>query len=138
MSPLLWKEVYSVGVPELDQQHQHLLGIINRLIQEQRDTFNPEQFSTAINDLTHYAYTHFAAEERLMEKGDFPNIKTHVLDHVDFIMKMLGLALKAEQGSNEDRKELLRYLRDWYAGHVLGIDREYIPYVTNEKLPPHV
>jgi hemerythrin-like metal-binding protein len=138
MTPLLWKDIYSVGVPELDQQHQRLLEIINELIEEQRDSYNAEKFSLAISELTHYAYTHFAAEERLLKAAKFPDMKDHVLSHVDFIMKMMGLALKVEKGSDEDRKELLRYLRDWYAGHVLGIDRFFIPYVTSAKLPKHV
>jgi hemerythrin-like metal-binding protein len=138
MTTIPWKEIYTVGVPEIDQQHQRLLGIINQLIEEQRDAFNREKFSAAVSLLTHYAYTHFATEERIMSEVKFPDIKDHVLDHVNFIMKMMGLALKVEQGDNADRQELLCYLRDWYAGHVLGIDRFYIPYVTTKNLPKHV
>jgi hemerythrin-like metal-binding protein len=138
MHTIPWKDNYSIGVPELDQQHQRLLDIINQLIKEQREPFNSEKFSISISTLTHFAYTHFAAEERILRDTNFPDLNKHVLSHIDFIMKMMGLALKGEQGNNEDRKELLRYLRDWYAGHVLGIDRFYIPYVTTENLPKFV
>jgi hemerythrin len=132
LKTIQWKDSYALGVPELDQQHRYLLDTINQIIEEQQDGFNAQLFTTAINTLTHYAYTHFATEERYLAEGHFPDMKSHVLSHVDFIMKMMTLALKVEHGTDDDRKELLRYLRDWYAGHVLGIDRFFIPYVTKK------
>lgn len=31
MSAIKWKPAYEIGIPELDQQHRHLVEIINRL-----------------------------------------------------------------------------------------------------------
>ena len=37
MTKLVWKDEYSVGVKELDMQHEKLLDLINRLYEESPD-----------------------------------------------------------------------------------------------------
>jgi hemerythrin-like metal-binding protein len=128
--PLKWQDEYSVGIKEIDNQHMSLLMIINKLMSEQEDEFKAKQFSETIPSLIHYAYTHFATEERYMAQANFPDQQNHILEHIDFIMKVLSLAMKAEDGSREHRLELLRFLKTWFSLHVLGIDRQYIPYLT--------
>jgi hemerythrin len=49
-------------------------------------------------------------------------------------MKTLELSLKVKEGTNDDRLELLRYLKGWYSSHVLGSDRLLIPYITTKRI----
>jgi hemerythrin-like metal-binding protein len=132
MTTIQWQDEYSVRVKELDDQHRLLLDIINIVINEQQDKYDATKFSTAIVTLIHYAYTHFATEERYLTQADFPELEPHILEHIDFIMKTLGLALKIEEGNDKIRKELLRYLKDWFSSHVLGLDRKYIPFLESK------
>jgi hemerythrin len=135
MKTIEWQDNFTVGVKELDDQHRSLLNTINTLLDEQRDKYEAKKFSPALSSLIHYAYTHFATEERYLLQVRFPNLKPHVLEHIDFIMKTLGLALKIENSGDESRKELLRYLKEWYSSHVLGTDRQYIPFLASKKSP---
>jgi hemerythrin len=132
-SPLEWQDEYSVGVAELDQQHQHMLSIINSLLIGQKDAYDAVKMSETVSSLIHHAYVHFATEERYLMQSNFPDLKPHVLEHVGFIMKTLELSLKVREGSIDTRLELLRYLKGWYASHVLGSDRLFIPYITGDK-----
>ena len=134
MKILEWQDEYSVGVKELDAQHKSLLNVINVLIEGEQREFEKEQFSATIRSLIHYAYTHFATEERYMTQVSFPEQEQHVLEHMDFIIKVLSLALKAEEGSAENRKELLQFLKEWYSFHVLGNDRHYIPFFSQKGI----
>jgi hemerythrin len=129
-TPIEWQDEYSVGIKEIDNQHMNLLKIINKLINEQQGEFEAKQFSETIPSLIHYAYTHFATEERYMAQVNFPGQQKHILEHIDFIMKVLSLAMKAEGGNRKSRLELIRFLKTWFSLHVLGIDRQYIPYLT--------
>ncbi len=131
MTSIKWQDEYSVGVAELDDQHRLLLRTINEVIEEQRDRCNPEKFSEKFAWLIHYAYTHFATEERYMAKAEFPGLRSHILEHIDFIMKTLGLALRVDD--NRTRLELLSYLNNWFSSHVLVLDRKYIPFLIPEK-----
>jgi hemerythrin len=132
MEKLEWQSEYSVGVKEIDDQHQSLLDTINTLLVEQRVRYDAAKFSPALYSLIHYAYTHFATEERYLLQVHFPDLKQHVLEHIDFIMKTLSLALKVESSRDESRTELLRYLKEWYSSHVLGTDRKYIPFLASK------
>jgi hemerythrin-like metal-binding protein len=133
-TPIKWQDEYSVGVKELDAQHQNLLNIINTLLVGQQDKYDAIKMSEMISSLIHHAYIHFATEERYLVQTNFPDIKTHVLEHVGFIMKTLELSLKVKEGTNDDRLELLRYLKGWYSSHVLGSDRLLIPYITTDRI----
>jgi hemerythrin len=133
MEILKWQDAYSVGIKEIDDQHQALLGAINLMLHEQYDSYDEGKFSDALFSLIHYAYTHFATEERYLVQVHFPNLRPHVLEHIGFIMKTLGLAVQVENGEDETRKELLHYLQEWYSSHVLGTDRLYIPYLVAKQ-----
>ncbi|RPI06139.1 MAG: hypothetical protein EHM64_03945 [Ignavibacteriae bacterium] len=128
-TPLEWQDEYTVGVKELDEQHQNMLRIINRLLLSMHDQYDAQKASETISTLIHHAYIHFATEERYLVQANVPDMKMHVLDHIDFIMKTLELSLKAKDGNQDNRLELLRYLKRWYSSHILGIDRHYIPYL---------
>jgi hemerythrin len=133
MKTIEWQDDFTVGVKELDDQHRSLLNTINTLLEDQRDKYEATKFLPALSSLIHYAYTHFATEERYLIQAHFPNLKQHVLEHIDFIMKTLSLALRIETSRDESRKELLLYLKEWYSSHVLGTDRQYIPFLASKK-----
>jgi hemerythrin len=126
-TPIEWQEEYSVGVKELDEQHKNMLNIINTMLVGQKDKYDADKLSETISSLIHHAYIHFATEERYLVQTNFPDLRAHVLEHVGFIMKTLELSLKVKQGTEDNRLELLRYLKGWYSSHVLGVDRLYIP-----------
>ncbi len=131
-TPIEWQDEYSVDVKELDDQHKILLRIINKLLKEQKDELYPTKLLEAISSLIHYAYVHFATEEQYLTQAHFPDIERHILEHINFIMKTLELMLKVKDGSQDNRLELLRYLKGWYSSHVLGIDRLYIPFLKSK------
>jgi hemerythrin len=133
MKSIEWKNEYSVGVKEIDDQHRGLLDTINTLLEEQSDKYEASKFSPAVSTLIHYAYTHFATEEQYLLRVHFPDLNNHILEHIDFIMKTLGLALKVKNGNDESPLELLRYLTGWYSSHVLGTDRKYIPFLVSKE-----
>ena len=131
MKTIAWQDRFKVGVPEIDIQHQGLLNIVNQLITSIENKTEWKTTSAIIDSLINYAYTHFATEERYMLQGKYPGLLKHVEIHVDFIRKVFNMSQKIEQKDIVLQREILTFLASWYTTHVLGIDREYIPYVTN-------
>jgi hemerythrin len=129
---LEWHDEDSVGIKELDIQHQNILNLINSL-QADDDDGDFDKLSLVISSMIHHSYTHFASEERYLLEADYPDFKHHVLEHVTFIMRTLELSLKIKEGAKGSRMELLHYLKDWYSKHILGMDRLYIPFLKDFK-----
>ena len=69
MAFLKWEDRYSVKVPEMDRQHQHMVGIINRLHDEMTHGAPPEALAAILKDLIRYTQVHFRREEELMAEA---------------------------------------------------------------------
>jgi len=126
MKRMPWKEQYSVGVKEIDRQHRGLLDIINQINDsfEKKDKW--QSTSAIIDSLIHYAYNHFATEERYMIEAEYPELSRHIGLHLTFIRKVFLMSEKYNQKGLAMQKEILAYLTSWYSSHVLEVDRKYM------------
>lgn len=115
MSFIVWKDDYSVGVEKIDQQHQYLFHLINKLYVAVKNGFEMDIF----DKLFDYAKEHFEEEEAIMLKNDYYDYKPHVKQHKYFVKKvesMLSMP-KVEQ-------DMLIFLRQWLTQHILQKDKK--------------
>ena len=84
---LQWTSTLSVGVPELDAQHQELFRRIDRLLTAvlHQDRSEAERLLTWLKG---YVRDHFAAEERLMVEVEYPDAERHVQEHREFARRL--------------------------------------------------
>ena len=71
---LRWDEGLRLGVEEIDAQHQALLGHCNELVEAIRQGHGAEALGKTMAKLRDYTATHFAAEERYMERIGYPEL----------------------------------------------------------------
>jgi hemerythrin-like metal-binding protein len=134
MQPIPWKEQYEVGVKEIDEQHQHLLDIINQVIVSIEKRNEWKTTSSIIDSLIHYAYNHFSTEERYMLESGYPELSWHIGLHLEFIRKVFVMSERAKQRIPGVHQEILSYLEKWYYEHVLEIDRKYMSYFVEKGI----
>jgi len=126
MEPVQWTEKFSVGVRELDQQHQQLIKMLNRLILTQGTiTVHSETVSDILLAMTRYAQTHFKTEERLMEAYGYPGLEEQKIQHRDFRKKTVGFSTATTFGIDQVPEDLLTYLTNWLVHHILEDDMVY-------------
>jgi hemerythrin-like metal-binding protein/PAS domain S-box-containing protein/putative nucleotidyltransferase with HDIG domain len=126
MEPVQWTEKFSVGVRELDQQHQQLIKLLNRLIATQGTiTTHSETISDVLLAMTRYAQVHFKTEERLMEAYGYPGLEEQKMQHRDFRKKTVGFSTATTFGINQVPEDLLTYLTNWLIHHILEDDMAY-------------
>jgi hemerythrin-like metal-binding protein len=126
MEPVKWTEKFSVGVRELDQQHQQLIKLLNILISTQGTTStHSETVSDTLMAMTRYAQAHFKAEERLMKVYGFPGLEEQKLQHRDFRKKTVAFSTATYLGIDHIPEDLLKYLADWWVHHILEDDMAY-------------
>lgn len=125
MLKLIWSEIYSVGVPELDNQHKKIFTLLNTLIDIGEDSLSSEEISEALNEMTQYAYIHFDSEEKYMATIGFPDLKSHELEHHEFTEKTTEFCLDVMAGSEETTRKIINYLSHWWVNHILKMDMAF-------------
>ena len=133
MEPVQWTEKFSVGVKELDQQHQQLIKMLNRLIstRETSDTHS-ETISDILLAMTRYAQGHFKTEENLMKTYGYPGLEKQKQQHRAFRKKTVDLSTATTLGIDAVPEALLAYLFDWLTHHILDEDMKYKPFFAEK------
>ncbi len=134
MEIIIWRDEFSVGVAEMDQQHKKLLAMINRLIAEQKMLTDRKTIADLLTGMTDYADEHFRAEEFLMAEYDYDRKTEQEAQHRAFIEKAQSFSLAGNVGPNILSEALLDYLGTWLVGHILTEDMQYKKFFINKGL----
>lgn len=119
-----WDERYSVGMSEIDAQHQALFETINRLWSAIVDKSNREQILMLIDELERYTVAHFSAEEKFMESTAYPDLAAHRQLHQTFVQRIATERQDVSAGKSISL-DLLRFLKDWLVQHIQVEDQRY-------------
>ena len=129
---LVWKDEYSVGIEEMDNDHKKLLNLINQL-QTAVNYYTGREFELkALDELVDYTKTHFKKEEKLMEDNGYADLEAHKLLHEQFITKVNDVLEAYRKDADLALADTLVFLKDWLIKHINGTDKEYGK-VLNEK-----
>ncbi len=122
---LEWTRALSVGVEDIDAQHQELFRRAASLLQGIH-AGQPEELGQLIDFLYEYAVEHFGAEEEHMRRTRFPGYARHKAEHDRFISDLLHVAREYErQGAGAFMAlRVSHWLAQWLREHVSGTDRQ--------------
>lgn len=115
---LKWEDFYSVNVKEIDEQHQEIFKIINKLLGD--GSKNPKELLLIINEMEEYSYYHFAIEEKYFKEFNYVDKEVHEKMHQAYIEKVQEFK---EKGSNFT--EVRDFLVQWWVEHIQGADHQY-------------
>jgi hemerythrin len=126
-----WNERYSLGIPKIDEQHKELLRLTNELYAAclGEDSEAKEQFKNTISALVNYVSEHFSAEERLLQRVNYPKYAEHRAEHESFIKKILEQVSCFREGKSFVPNNFVRYLKDWILSHIAVSDKQYATYL---------
>ena len=120
-----WTEEYSVGVELLDQQHQHLLGLVNNLIERSETKYSDIVVSETLQKMQKYARFHFDTEEKYLAAHDYLELEDHKEKHREFEKKTATYLRAMTLPVDDLPTTLLVYLRYWWVDHILVDDMRY-------------
>lgn len=126
-----WKEIYSVNVKQIDEQHQKIFDLMNRLkFLEEKDK-NKEEVLTVLKEIEDYSIYHFETEEDYFDKTKYPEKDFHLKQHEAYKQKIEKM--KKQAGRNTDKEiieEMFQFLQNWWINHILKVDMEYSDFLN--------
>ena len=123
MKDIVWSEILSVGVEEIDEDHRKLVHIFNVLNQAVTEGASPDYLAATLEELINCTVWHFSHEERLMLKHGYGGIEEHKAEHRELIQSAKELQqriLHARQGVAEEQ---IVFLERWLTAHILTADQ---------------
>lgn len=122
-----WNEHFEIGIVELDEQHQELFRILNRVAHQVAFAQDDAALRRAIDDLNDYAIYHFEAEESIWKRhlGDARVVGEHEKTHKRFSAKIDRLKSPLVSSDRVAVEELLSFLTKWIVEHIITADRRF-------------
>lgn len=119
-----WDDKYRIGIDEIDGHHMKLFQLLNRsyflLLQED----NGEELMRLLDELIDYTRYHFAAEEDLMQGYCYRNIDQHMIEHFNFVNRVLSFKREIQEGRKHLSVEVFDFIKNWLFDHILKTDSE--------------
>jgi hemerythrin len=134
MSLFAWKDTYSIGVAEIDTQHRRLFSLADELHSAMNGGKAKAIMEQVLENLINYTKTHFAAEERLMLRCNYPEYQLHKAKHDEMTNKVLQLQHDFQTGKAMVTIEVMQFLSKWLRLHIGESDRKYVPFVAGKKV----
>jgi len=126
MKTFTWGSQFITGLTEVDQQHEELVNMVNRVGEKLSEhTLTEEFLLTSFRKLTDYAQVHFVTEEKLMTEVqvDVRHIRQHIQQHGDFVNDISSQLALINIDDPEECRPFFEYLVHWLAYHILGTDK---------------
>ncbi|SCA55698.1 conserved hypothetical protein [Candidatus Terasakiella magnetica] len=134
-SLLKWRDEYSVGIEEIDQQHQKLLVLTTDLmaaLKEQKTVAEIQELVTALSD---YTVLHFQKEEEIFIDAGYSESQAHKEKHIKLAAQVSALMERcAKPVSPQEAEEIHSFLKRWILLHILLEDRKYASYILSTEI----
>ncbi|OGV66298.1 MAG: hypothetical protein A3K19_14050 [Lentisphaerae bacterium RIFOXYB12_FULL_65_16] len=126
---IVWSDSLSVGVEAIDEQHQRLVAMINRLHDAMRSGKAQNTIGRILDELVGYTAEHFHTEEDLMAKTGFPDLAKHRRVHAELVEKALDVKRDFDAGKLVIGADLMNFLKSWLVNHIQRMDKQYGPHL---------
>ncbi len=130
MALMTWNDSFSVGVKAMDEQHKGLVRTLNELHAAMMSGQAKAVSGDLLKTLVKYTRDHFASEEALMRRAQFPQLAAHCAQHKNLAGQVEKFVGRYERGETALNIDLMMFLRDWLTTHIQKTDRDYGPWLN--------
>ena len=108
------------------------MTLINELHSAMRQRRSEDVLAGVLERLKQYTVKHFSTEEELFDRFGYPEAPAHKKAHHDLVEKVLAFEQELKNGRAKVTMEIMRFLKDWLVGHIMGTDKRYAPYLNSK------
>lgn len=127
-----WNKRYTLGIEQIDTQHQKLISLCNFLHKSvliSDRNIQKQNLIKVLKDCVDYVKTHFALEEKLMLQSGFLGYSEHKKAHNEFSQTILKTARDLETKNYTNALKFVMFLHDWILQHISYEDKKFAPCV---------
>lgn len=122
-----WSEGFSVGVKEIDKQHEQFVSILRKLQEAAMREGDVRGIDAILIELTKYAKQHFDTEEKYMKDFDYAGLEEHKSEHNKMLNRVYWFdSHRTESDTNALALQLADFLEDWLVQHIANVDKSYV------------
>ena len=129
MNFFTWKDSFAIGIEKIDSQHKVFLEYLNECYQQTSRNSSAGIDPHLHEKLKEYAATHFRFEESLLQARGYPDLESHIKQHMYFESQVEELDAKQPGGRTRTTESLFVFLRDWFLCHILEDDKKFVPFI---------
>ena len=117
---------YSVNVKEMDDEHQVLINIMNKLAQKNEIGASKTELKSILEDLLKKTKAHFHHEEQYFSSlPDYHSAAAHKKIHSTLIQRLEDYFNDFSKADGALSKDFFIFLKVWLSAHICGIDSKY-------------
>lgn len=124
-----WKDEYKTKIAVIDGQHKNLIDLINKLDASKEKGMTHDFLFEVFRKLIEYTKVHFAFEEKMLQKVQYPGLDKHLKEHAVFVNKLSEFLKDSNKENFDVTNEILKFLQYWFVEHILKNDLEYAKYL---------
>ena len=125
MALIKWRDSYSVGVEQFDNEHKTILRLINEMFEVVKDKHDQISVNYEVDKLINYTKKHFRNEETALEQAEFELLDEHKAIHKRLVREAIDFKEKIENNTDGINSDFYLFLRDWLLKHILEEDMKY-------------
>lgn len=133
MRLIKWDKSYSVASGDIDEDHKHLMAIVNDLYGAMASGADQATNLEIMSELMDYAQDHFHREERMMAACGYAGAAEHKQVHDRLIANLAQVIEDYRSGGLPLSLSMVVALKTWLLDHMTESDRALAPSLGTVK-----
>ncbi len=135
MAAIQWRDSYALGVKEIDDQHKQLFDAVDKLFSACSQGKGKEEVGNTLKFLEDYTRVHFADEQQIHIKHNYPERENHKKIHENFLMTFENLKKEFEEKGAGILfvSTVNKLFLDWLIKHIGSMDKAFATFLKEQQ-----
>jgi hemerythrin len=129
-----WNARYNTGIQIVDEQHQELFQIVDRLRRMVQDGADRAGIEALLEVLVACTERHFATEEAFMAKVGYPDLGSHLDEHASMLSSLQELLTKFQESNQAMALMVPTFMEGWLKHHISDGDFGFVTFLKARNL----
>jgi len=132
---LIKQEDYlKLDLPEIDSQHETMINLVNQIHETMLQGADRAALDGLLSQLLEQTQVHFAYEEELMSRYNYPGFEEHKSEHNSLVQHLVDLTARYKRGELLLSFAVALELKNWAVVHIEQLDKPLGTFLHDQKV----